>query len=136
MPGRRNPHRGLTMTAAGKARINGQQERTGDPDLEVFNPADSSIVGVVPDMPPPDVSAYAERLRAAQPAWEAFGPEGRGEHLRNWLNWIVDNQDRILGLVHREAGKSWGDAQIELLVCMEVINYFTKRGADFLADET
>lgn len=124
------------MTAAGKAKINGQQGRTGEPDLKVFNPADGSIVGVVPDMPPPDVSAYATRLRAAQPAWEALGPEGRGQHLRNWLNWIVDNQDRILGLVHREAGKSWGDAQIELLVCMEVINYFTKHGADFLADET
>jgi acyl-CoA reductase-like NAD-dependent aldehyde dehydrogenase len=56
--------------------------------------------------------------------------------LRRWLDWIVDNQDRILGLVHREAGKSWGDAQIELLVCMEVINYYTKHGAEFLADET
>ena len=64
------------------------------------------------------------------------GAAGRARHLRNWLDWIVDNQDHILGLVHREAGKSWGDAQIELMVCMEVINYYTKHGAAFLADET
>jgi acyl-CoA reductase-like NAD-dependent aldehyde dehydrogenase len=82
------------------------------------------------------VEQLATDLRSAQPAWAALGPEGRAHHLRRWLDWIVDNQDRILGLVHREAGKSWGDAQIELLVCMEVINYYTKHGAEFLADET
>ena len=104
--------------------------------LEVQNPADGSIVGVVPDMAADQVGDLAAKLRAAQPAWEALGPEGRARHLRNWLDWIVDNQDHILGLVHREAGKSWGDAQIELMVCMDVINYFTKHGAEFLADET
>jgi acyl-CoA reductase-like NAD-dependent aldehyde dehydrogenase len=104
--------------------------------LEVQNPADGSIVGVVPDMSADQVGDLAAKLRAAQPAWEALGPEGRARHLRNWLDWIVDNQDHILGLLHREAGKSWGDAQIELMVCMEVINYYTKHGAEFLADET
>jgi acyl-CoA reductase-like NAD-dependent aldehyde dehydrogenase len=104
--------------------------------LEVQNPADGSIVGVVPDMAADQVGDLAAKLRAAQPAWEALGPKGRARHLRNWLDWIVDNQDHILGLLHREAGKSWGDAQIELMVCMEVINYFTKHGAEFLADET
>jgi acyl-CoA reductase-like NAD-dependent aldehyde dehydrogenase len=104
--------------------------------LEVRNPADGSIVGVVADMSADQVGQLAAELRAAQPAWEALGPEGRARHLLNWLDWIVDHQEHILGLVHREAGKSWGDAQIELMVCMEVINYFAKHGAEFLADET
>jgi acyl-CoA reductase-like NAD-dependent aldehyde dehydrogenase len=104
--------------------------------LEVCNPADGSVVGVVPDMSAEQVEHLATQLRAAQPAWDALGPHGRARHLRNWLDWIVDHQDHILGLVHREAGKSWGDAQIELMVCMEVINYYAKHGAEFLADET
>ncbi|BBY80243.1 aldehyde dehydrogenase family protein [Mycolicibacterium pulveris] len=104
--------------------------------LEVRNPADGTVVGLVPDMDADAVTAMANRLRAAQPAWAAMTPDARARHLRRWLDWIVDNQDRILGLVHREAGKSWGDAQIELLVCMEVINYYAKHGAEFLADET
>ena len=104
--------------------------------LEVCNPANGSVVGVVPDMSADQVNRLAAELRAAQPAWDALGPEGRARHLRNWLDWIVDHQDHILGLVHREAGKSWGDAQIELMVCMEVINYYAKHGAQFLADET
>ncbi|EHB55458.1 Aldehyde Dehydrogenase [Mycolicibacterium rhodesiae JS60] len=104
--------------------------------VEVRNPADGSVVGVVPDMASDAVGVLADRLRAAQPAWAAMTPQARAGHLRRWLDWIVDNQDRILGLVHQEAGKSWGDAQIELLVCMEVINYYAKHGAEFLADET
>lgn len=107
-----------------------------DSVVEVHNPADASLVDTVPNMSADDVAELADRLRSAQPAWEALTPQARATHLRNWLDWIVDNQERIFGLVHREAGKSWGDAQIELLVCMEVINYYTKHGAEFLADET
>jgi acyl-CoA reductase-like NAD-dependent aldehyde dehydrogenase len=107
-----------------------------DGKLEVCNPANGSVVGVVADMSADQVDRLAAELRAAQPAWEALGPEGRARHLLDWLDWIVDHQDDILGLVHREAGKSWGDAQIELMVCTEVINYYAKHGAEFLADET
>jgi acyl-CoA reductase-like NAD-dependent aldehyde dehydrogenase len=104
--------------------------------VEVRNPADHGLVGTVPDQSADEVRALADQLRAAQPDWEALGPKARAGYLRKWLDWIVDNQNHILGLVHREAGKSWGDAQIELLVCMEVINYYTKHGEEFLADET
>lgn len=106
------------------------------PEVEVFNPANGRLVGTVADLSADEVTALAARLRAAQPAWEAIGPAARARHLLRWLDWIVDNQDRILGLVHREAGKSWGDAQIELMVCMEVVNYYAKHAAEFLADET
>jgi acyl-CoA reductase-like NAD-dependent aldehyde dehydrogenase len=104
--------------------------------VEVTNPADGTLVGTVPDLSAADVAALAESLRAAQPAWEALGPKGRAKHLLRWLDWIVDNKDHLLGLVHKEAGKSWGDASIELLVCVEVINYYAKHGEAFLADES
>jgi len=108
-----------------------------DPVTEVVvrNPANGTTVGAVPNLDADAVAALARRLREAQPAWEQLGPEGRKRHLLAWLDWIVDTQDHILGLVHQEAGKSWGDAKIETLVCVEVINYYTKHGAEFLADE-
>jgi acyl-CoA reductase-like NAD-dependent aldehyde dehydrogenase len=124
------------VTTASKTKPNRDDKSSGASVVEVHNPADGSLVGVVPEVPADQVAQLASELRAAQPAWEAMGPDGRAVHLRRWLDWIVDNQDRILGLVHREAGKSWGDAQLELLVCMEVINYYTKHGAEFLAEET
>jgi acyl-CoA reductase-like NAD-dependent aldehyde dehydrogenase len=124
------------MTTAEETTVSKDEGNAGTPVVEVRNPADGSVVGVVADMSVDQVSQVAAQLRSAQADWEALGPEGRAVHLRRWLDWIVDNQDRILGLVHREAGKSWGDAQLELLVCMEVINYYTKHGAEFLAEET
>ncbi len=124
------------MTTTEHAAVDEGGTPSGTAVVEVHNPADGSLVGVVPDVSAHEVARRADELRAAQPAWEALGPQGRARHLRRWLDWIVDNQDRILGLVHREAGKSWGDAQIELLVAMEVINYYTKHGAEFLAEQT
>jgi acyl-CoA reductase-like NAD-dependent aldehyde dehydrogenase len=114
----------------------GDTNEHADTSVEVRNPANGTVAGVVPDMSATQVRDLADTLRAAQPAWEALGPDARARHLRRWLDWIVDHQEQVLGLVHREAGKSWGDAQIELLVAMEVINYYTKHGAQFLADET
>jgi acyl-CoA reductase-like NAD-dependent aldehyde dehydrogenase len=104
--------------------------------VEVCNPANGSVVGIVPDMSAEAVSQLAAQLRSAQPAWEAVGPRERAKYLRRWLDWIVDHEDHLLGLVHQEAGKSWGDAQLELMVCMEIINYYTRNAAKFLADET
>src|ERR1700745_2689351 len=124
------------MTTAKETTVSENEGEAAAPVVEVRNPADGSLVGGVADMPADPVTRIASELRSAQAAWEALGPEGRAVYLRRWLDWIVDNQDRILGLVHREAGKSWGDDQIELLVCVDVINYCAKHGADFRADET
>ena len=126
----------LTTDGSREPRVSRRSAPAAAAEIEVRNPATGQKVGSVPNLRGEDVSAMAAELRAAQPAWEALGPAGRKKYLLAWLDWIVDNQDRILGLVHKEAGKSWGDAQIELLVCVEVINYYTKHGAAFLADES
>lgn len=113
----------------------GDAKHRAGSEVIVTNPANGAEVGRLPDLAPDEVEALARKLRAAQPAWEDLGPRGRARHLLDWLNWIVDNKDHLLGLVHREAGKSWGDASIELMVCVEVINYYAKNGAKFLAEE-
>lgn len=105
-------------------------------EFEVTNPATGEVVDSVPEMTAEEVEALAARLRAAQPAWEALSPSERATYLLRWLDWIVDHKDHLLGLVHKEAGKSWGDASIELMVCVEVINYYAKHGEEFLAEET
>jgi acyl-CoA reductase-like NAD-dependent aldehyde dehydrogenase len=76
----------------------------------------------------------AARLRSAQPAWEALGARGRSIHLLRWLDWLLDNERRILTLVQQETGKSWADASMEMAVVIDVINYFTKNAEGFLAD--
>jgi len=65
-----------------------------------------------------------------------MGPDARARHMRNWLDWILDNEDRILGIVQSESGKSSGDTKIETMVAVEVINYYSKNAAEFLADRS
>ncbi|KAF0957006.1 aldehyde dehydrogenase family protein [Rhodococcus sp. T7] len=125
----------MTQTEVGTHGADTPKALADEPHVDVVNPATGEVVGTVETMSPEEVDRLAHRLRAAQPEWEALGPKKRAKHLLAWLNWIVDNKDHLLGLVHREAGKSWGDASIELMVCVEVINYYAKHGEKFLAEE-
>ncbi len=108
----------------------------GAGQIEVRCPADDRVVGHIPRQTPEQVAAIAAELRAAQPEWEALGPKGRSKVLLDWLDWIFDNEKRILGMVQEETGKSWGDTTIETLVAVEVINYYTKHAEEFLEDKT
>jgi acyl-CoA reductase-like NAD-dependent aldehyde dehydrogenase len=101
---------------------------------EVHCPADGRLVGSVPDQGPAEVRDAAAALRAAQPAWEALGPKERSRHLRRWLDWLLDNEQRVVGLVQAETGKSWTDCAVEMTVAIDVINYFTAHAERFLAD--
>jgi acyl-CoA reductase-like NAD-dependent aldehyde dehydrogenase len=102
--------------------------------IEVRCPADNRLVGHVPDLGRAGVVAAAERLRAAQPAWEALGPDGRARHMRRFLNWILDNQAKLVGIMQEESGKSWGDAALEVAMAVDLINYYSGHAAEFLAD--
>ncbi|MCX2930029.1 aldehyde dehydrogenase family protein [Mycobacterium sp. CVI_P3] len=102
--------------------------------ITVRRPADGEIIGTVADLDADQVAAVCTDLRLAQPAWEALGPRGRSAHLLRWLDWLLDNEDRLLRLVQQETGKSWADASLEISVAVDVINYFTKNAERFLAD--
>ena len=49
-------------------------------DIAVENPATGEVIAHVPDMTAEQVAELARAARAAQPAWEALGFEGRGPH--------------------------------------------------------
>lgn len=103
-------------------------------DIVVTCPADGRKVGHVPNLDRKRVAEICTDLRAAQPDWEALGPRGRSAYLLAWLDWLLDNERRILSLVQAETGKSWADASLEMAVAVDVINYFTKNAENFLAD--
>ena len=106
----------------------------GPATIEVRCPATGERVATVPNLGPPEVAEAAAQLRAAQPAWEALVPQERAAHLLCWLDWLLDNERRLLQLVQAESGKSWADASVEMAVVVDIINYFTKHAAAFLAD--
>ncbi len=104
------------------------------PMITVRRPTDGEVLGEVSDLDAAQVATLCADLRRAQPAWEALGPRGRSAHLLRWLDWLLDNEQRLLRLVQQETGKSWADAAMEMSVAVDVINYFTKNAPAFLAD--
>jgi acyl-CoA reductase-like NAD-dependent aldehyde dehydrogenase len=110
-----------------------QPERGEAPMLHIHCPADGRFVGSVPNTTGAEVQAVAAALRQAQAAWEGLGPDGRAVHLRAWRDWFLDNERRLGEMVQAETGKSWNDAAMEPIVGIDVINYFSKHAAEFLA---
>lgn len=111
------------------------ESRDASEDVAVHCPADGRVVGHVKNHSADEVGALAQELRLAQPGWEALGFAGRAVWLERWRDWILDHQNGLLQLLQDEAGKSHGDASIEILAAVEVINYYVTNGAEFLADE-
>jgi acyl-CoA reductase-like NAD-dependent aldehyde dehydrogenase len=104
-------------------------------DIVVTCPATGEVVGRVAVTSAAEMEAVAARLRAAQPAWQAMGVEGRAEWLGKWRDWILDHTDELLSMVQRETGKSWGDTAGSEALVPQLINYWTDNAAEFLADE-
>lgn len=121
----------MTTTPTTPARA--ADDPADSPMIHVRCPADGRLVGTVPQAGAADVRAVAADLRRAQPAWEDLGPEGRARHLRAWRDWFLDNERRLGELVQAETGKTWNDAAMEPMIGIDLINYFTKHAAEFLA---
>ena len=80
--------------------------------------------------------ALVARARAAQPAWEALGFEGRAKVLRRAQKWMVDNADRIARTIVSETGKAYDDALLaEVAYAISAFGFWAKHAPRFLADE-
>jgi acyl-CoA reductase-like NAD-dependent aldehyde dehydrogenase len=105
-------------------------------DIEVENPATGEVIRSVPALAPDAVRELAARARAAQPAWEALGFEGRGRVLRRAQKWIVDNADRVIATIVSETGKTHEDAQLaEVAYVAAGFGFWAKQAPEYLADQ-
>ncbi len=105
-------------------------------DIQVENPATGEIVATVPDLGADVVAAMAERARAAQPGWEAYGFEGRARILMRAQKWLMDNADQVIQTIVSETGKTFEDASLaEISYAGNAFGFWAKNGPEYLADE-
>ena len=108
----------------------------GAGEIAVENPATGEVIARVPDLGADAIADMARRARAAQPAWEALGFEGRGRVLRRAQRWLLDNADRVIETIVAETGKAWEDAQAaELAYGASAFGFWAKHARAYLADE-
>ncbi len=104
--------------------------------IQVHRPVDGSTIRSVPIDPPERVAEVVARVRAAQPAWEAMGLEGRRRWLERLRDWMLDNEGRLADVMQEETGKVRAEAEIEAPFLCGTINYYTEHAAEFLTEET
>ncbi|MFF0493179.1 aldehyde dehydrogenase family protein [Nocardia sp. NPDC004068] len=103
--------------------------------IEVRNPATGAVVGTVPNESAAAVAAKVRELRLYQREWEAIGPDGRKEWLLRLQDWLIDHTDHLADVVQSESGKPRVDALIDPGFAVDLIGYYARRAAGFLADE-
>ncbi|MCA1656517.1 MAG: aldehyde dehydrogenase family protein, partial [Actinobacteria bacterium] len=104
--------------------------------IAVENPATGETIATVPSLSSEDVQAMVARARAAQPAWEELGFDGRARVLRRGQKWVTDHADRIIDVIVSETGKTREDAQVaEILYVAGAFGFWAKMAPEYLADE-
>jgi acyl-CoA reductase-like NAD-dependent aldehyde dehydrogenase len=112
------------------------EQPTRSDEIRVENPATGEFVASVPRIAPDAVPALVARARAAQPAWEALGFDGRATVLRRAQKWLVENSDRIARTIVSETGKTYDDALMaEIGYVASAFGFWAKHAPRFLADE-
>jgi acyl-CoA reductase-like NAD-dependent aldehyde dehydrogenase len=105
-------------------------------DIAVENPATGEVIAYVPDLDADQVARLAHTARAAQPAWEALGFEGRGRVLRRMQKWVADHVDRVVSTIVSETGKTYEDALVaEVMYGANALGFWARRAPSYLADE-
>jgi acyl-CoA reductase-like NAD-dependent aldehyde dehydrogenase len=105
-------------------------------EIAVENPATGQIAGRVPDLGAAAVSEMARRARIAQPAWEAYGFEGRGRILSRAQKWLMDNAAQVIETIISETGKTFEDASLaEISYAGNAFGFWAKNAPEYLADE-
>ena len=133
--GRDRPTRGRQdREAAG--RLMADRRGAARTEIAVENPATGEVIRTVHATSVEELRAMAERGRAAQPAWEALGFDGRGKILRRAQKWVVDNAERIADTIVKESGKTYEDALLaEVAYAANAFGFWAKHAPDYLGDE-
>ena len=103
--------------------------------FSIDNPATGETIAELPSLTEQQVAELVRRARAAQPAWEALGFDGRARLMREMRRWLVANRRRVIRTLSEENGKSWDDSQIEVFYCADALGFWAKKASKYLADE-
>src|SRR5689334_855804 len=104
--------------------------------IAVQNPATGQTIGHVPELTAEQVAELVARRRAAQPAWDAIGFEGRARVMYQLRAWLVENRERMVKTIVDETGKTYEDALVaEIMFVADSLGFWSKKGPKYLADE-
>lgn len=104
--------------------------------MSVTGPATATPLGSVELFTPERVADSARTARAAQPAWEAFGFDGRAALLGSLRRRLVHDTKRVVATVVAETGKPYEAALFgELAYTSKALGFWSRRAEGYLAEQ-
>ena len=98
--------------------------------IPVENPATGQTIGHVPDLSADQVADIVAKARAAQPAWDELGFDGRAAVMYKLRAWLVANRERMIKTIVDETGKTREDALVaEIMFVADSLGFWAKQRA-------
>jgi RHH-type transcriptional regulator, proline utilization regulon repressor / proline dehydrogenase / delta 1-pyrroline-5-carboxylate dehydrogenase len=121
---------GLTASAGTAWRAFPPRAAEGDRGDPVVNPANQSdVVGFARYAHPDEIAAALETGDRAAPAFAAIPPSERANVLRRAADILEARNDLLVGLIVREAGKSYANAVAEVREAADFLRYYAHEAA-------
>lgn len=112
----------------GVSYIAGEAVRSGH-SRKVLNPADQSeVIGEVWYAEENDIHTAVSKARFGYDRWRLVPATERAEILRSFADLLEENQDLLIGLCVREAGKTLHDAHMEVREAVDFARYYAMMG--------
>src|SRR5690606_21393178 len=103
----------------------------------VLNPADhSDQVGTVREASIKDVDNALNCAMAAAPIWQSTLPEERAAILERAANLMEDQMQSLMGLLVREAGKTFANAISEVREAVDFLRYYAMQVRTHFSNDT
>nr|WP_183982472.1 NAD-dependent succinate-semialdehyde dehydrogenase [Sphingomonas jinjuensis] len=94
--------------------------------IPVTNPADGSLVGMVPNLRDDAATQAVDAAANALPAWRARTGKERARALRHWHEMMLAHADDLARLMTAEQGKPLAEAQGEVVYAASFLEWFAE----------
>jgi len=93
--------------------------------FDSLDPGSGTVVATFPIDDAASVAAVVERAESAAVWWRSLGFDGRAVHLKRFKGELARGVDRLADLVHRENGKPYDDAVLEITLAIDHLAWAT-----------
>ncbi|RKZ83059.1 MAG: succinate-semialdehyde dehydrogenase (NADP(+)), partial [Candidatus Parabeggiatoa sp. nov. 1] len=102
--------------------------------LDVTNPADQTVLGLVPNMGEAETREAIAAAQAAWPEWRSKTAKQRAAIMRQWFDLIMANQQDLAVLITAEQGKPLAESRLEVAYGASFIEWFAEEAKRVYGD--
>ena len=106
----------------------------GKEKISIFNPANNSLIGMVPNLDENDVKNAIDKAQIAFKKWSKIPAKQRANLLKKWHDLILENQEDLAMILTSEQGKPLAEARGEIVYGASFVEWFSEESKRIYGD--